>query len=282
MYSWPDLPESYWQFWGTEPHRKGVERRTLLMPDKPRAWFFGDSFVQEPSKNIWHPIANEFNPVHRGIGASGIEQVYTQLLICKDLILPEDRVVITISHHDREIGKNGIRLAAVLERRERDGSVAKVKGIRQYAPVSYRGEEEYQKFIDPEFYEYYIKEVRWDLQHILKYMAMLQSIEKIIIPSLKTNYVALFNCFGDKGFSKFLLKYNVPPDTIKELTQSIQDPMWDFVMVQEGLLPNASFEEIGARRSATANHFFDEDVVPFWNHYKGTLQRLCLDSPPYK
>jgi len=119
---------------------------------------------------------------------------------------------------------------------------------------------------------------------------MLENIEKIIIPSLKTNHVALFNCFGDQGFSDLLFKYHITPDAVKNLTASLQDPMWRFITDNmEGYDETKSndynqkhSEAIGSRRSPEPNHFLDSDVVPFWNHYKGTLQKLCLDNPPYK
>ena len=90
MYEWPDLPDGYYSFWGTEPQRpdrilKDLEqrRRVILNPQKPRVWFFGDSFVQCPDDNIWEPISKEFNPVHRGVGGTGVEALWAQLSICK-------------------------------------------------------------------------------------------------------------------------------------------------------------------------------------------------------
>ena len=35
-------------------------------------------------------------------------------------------------------------------------------------------------------------------------------------------------------------------------------------------------------RMKSSNRFLDEDIVPFWNSYKGTLEKLCLDHPLYK
>ena len=139
MYEWPDLPDGYYSFWGTEPQRparilKDLEqrRRVIMNPEKPRVWFFGDSFVQCPDDNIWEPISKEFNPVHRGVGGTGIEAVWAQLSICKDHIQAEDRVVIAFSHQDRELLRDGVR--GQPEFRYRPDTQPKVTNIRQYAP----------------------------------------------------------------------------------------------------------------------------------------------------
>ena len=307
MYEWPDLPDGYYSFWGTEPQRpdrilKDLEqrRRVILNPQKPRVWFFGDSFVQCPDDNIWEPISKEFNPVHRGVGGTGVEAIWAQLSICKDHIQAEDRVVIAFSHHDRELLRDGIR--GQPQFRYRSDTQPTVTNIRQYAPVARPyNSDEYTDFVDDKIWTEYLENVRWELSNLLKVLAMVNNIVHDIIPSLKTPHVAHFACFGLHDPQIHLLrKYNFSEKRIRELTQHLQNPrpLWGFALERSGYRwvsgegwvhfnPEESKKPWGERKVSThrhpsPNHYLDEDVVPFWNSYKGTLEKLCLDQPLYK
>ena len=302
MYEWPRIAESYWEYWGTEPQRSNKilgdttkRRRVILKPENPRVWFFGDSFVQCPDENIWSPITQEFNPVHRGVGGTGIEAVYAQLLICKDYIGIDDRVVITFSHHEREFLIRGIRGQPEFKYQMR-GQRPIVKNIRQYSPMGTPSDEEYDSFVDDKVYTEYLQNIRWDLASTLKHIAMVNNIVDVVIPSLKTPYVACFPCFGYYAPQIDLLRsYNFSEKRIQELIQHLQTPKslwafaqelsgWHFVS-REGWQPREPSKENTEkyeRRMKCSNHFLDEDIVPFWNAYKGVLERLSLSSPPYK
>jgi len=307
MYEWPDLPEGYWQFWGTEPQRpdsilkkREDRRRVIVKPQKPRVWFFGDSFVQCPDENIWRPIAEQFNPVHRGVGGTGIEAVWAQLSICKDYIQAEDRVVIAFSHQDRELLRDGIR--GQPEFRYRPGTRPVVTSTRQYAPVGIPYDaSEYTDFVDDKLWTDYLENVRWELTTLLKNLAMVNNIVNDIIPSLKTPYVAHFPCFGlHEPQITLLRKYNFSEKRIQELTHHLHNPrpLWGFALERSGHRwvsgtgwvsydteeENKSWGDrrVSKDRHPAPNHYLDEDVVPFWNCYKGTLEKLCLDQPLYK
>lgn len=306
MYEWPDLSDGYYSFWGTEPQRPEPQRteprRVIKNPEKPRVWFFGDSFVQCPYDNIWEPISKEFNPVHRGIGGTGIEAVWAQLSICKDYIQAEDRVVIAFSHQDRELLRDGIRGQPDFKYRPETGNRPKVGSIRQYAPVGIPYDSsEYTDFVDDKIWTEYLENIRWELSNLLKCLAMVNNIVHDIIPSLKTPYVTHFACFGLHYPQIYLLrKYNFSEKRITELTEHLQNPhpLWSFALERsgyrfvrgEGWVSHDPEEQnkpwgervISTHRHPSPNHYLDEDVVPFWNYYKGTLEKLCLDQPLYK
>lgn len=299
MYEWPSLSENYWKYWGTEPQRperllEGIKhrRKLILNPEKPRVWFFGDSFLQSPDENVWSPITQEFNPVHRGVGGTGIEAVYTQLLICKDYIGVDDRVVISFSHQDRDILIGGIRGQPDFKYRPK-GERPLVKNVRQYAPVGTPYQQEFTDWVDDKVYTEYLQNIRWDLASILKYIAMVNNIVDVVIPSLKTPYVAYFPCFGFYTPQIDLLRsYSFSEKRIQELIQYIQSPRslwgyglersgWHFVR-SYGWQPRDPENENKDERQQGPNHFLDEDTIPFWHAYKGMLERLSLSSPPYK
>jgi len=285
MYEYPKLPDSYWKFWGTEFNEKGVKYKTLKDPSKPRVWFFGDSFVQVPNKNIWHPLYNEFNVVHKGVGGTSVDAVYMQLLACRHLIHPNDRVIIALSHVDREIGRDGIRLAPLFRNRGTSSNGwqegYELEQVKQYKPPT--AKKTWNNYIDEEIYSKYIKTVRWDMSTTVMYIAVTSSITNEIAPSLATNHLAVFNCFY-VPIKELLQKYDVPYQTIKEMTPELKS-IWDFLCNIDRSNKTKRDESLDADaqlRANTSNHAFDSDVNRFWNYYKGTLEKLCLDQPLYK
>ena len=117
----------------------------------------------------------------------------------------------------------------------------------------------------------------------LRYIAVTSSITNEIAPSLATNHLAVFNCFY-VPIKELLQKYDVPYQTIKEMTPELKS-IWDFLCNIDRSNKTKRDESLDADaqlRANTSNHAFDSDVNRFWNYYKGTLEKLCLDQPLYK
>ena len=117
----------------------------------------------------------------------------------------------------------------------------------------------------------------------LRYMAVTSSIKNEIIPSLATNHVAVFNCFY-VPIKELLQKYDVSYKTIKDMTPELKS-IWDLLCNIDRNNKTKKDEKLDSdakKRSDVNNHVFESDVNRFWNYYKGTLEKLCLDQPLYK
>lgn len=266
MSVWPKLDKKYRDFWKTSEHYDMADV-VVIDPNKPNAWFFGDSFVQWPKDNVWKPITDKCNLVHHGRGGTGLEALYMQLLSCRRWIQPEDRVVICYSHYTRDIGK--------------DGSRWQFQGgePRFYADADTINPLNQKEITD--LYVRYHKEIAWELSTFMRYHAYKDIINRL---KFKTNYVARFEAFDalNNRERKWLHDHWIEDDEIEQtITFQKQMPFWTFVHKMAG------FEELNTEvlkhpfiqtRLNSRNHFEDEDVPKFWKYYIETLNKLDLES----
>ena len=315
FFKFPNIPIEYWRendvayqfqhrMWQSDPDiypnkRKdgdpGVQpsqvNRVLPISNKvPRVWFFGDSFVQFPSENIWSHITKRLNCVHAGVGGGGIVKLYHSLMVCKEYMEPEDRVVICYSHPCRDVLASGHRgrysLDPIPQRiidnetaasgsitdgictisKSEDNNYMWQEGWETKTSASYEDKDLRAKVLKD--YTSYVNNVKWKHGDSLRWHAIVTSIESVIIPNLVTPFVSRFSCF-ENSLNKRLTHRHHRID----IPSSIEDlyPLWTFA--QKNVI---DFNLFDATKSP--NHMTDDCVSAFLLTYKKELRKLRLDS----
>ena len=295
FFKFPNIPIEYWREndvayrytkhkWMSDPDiypnkrqdgypgvRPEEVKRVLPISNKvPRVWFFGDSFVQFPSENIWSHITKRLNCVHTGVGGGGIVKLYHSLMVCKEYMEPEDRVVICYSHPRRDAIANGYKgrynldAQATISKSE-DNNYMWQEGWETKTSASYVDKDVRAKVLKD--YTSYVNKVKWIHGDSLRWHAIVSSIESVIIPNLVTPFVSRFSCFED-SLSKRLQHRHHRID----IPSSIEDlyPLWTFA--QKNVI---DFDHVA---SSSPNHMTDDCVSAFLLTYKKELRKLRLDS----
>ena len=252
---WPNLDKGYKLFYGTTKNCDDLR----LDPNKPNVWFFGDSFVEYPKDNIWKPVTDKCNLVHHGRGGTGLESQYMQLLACRKLIQPYDRVIICLGHWARDMGKNGSRwISNPSPRVYMQAPADQIQDGKKHGPDA----EEVDKLIN--IYATYNKEIRWPEQGVARYYAYKNLIEDM---EFSTPYVTIFEAFETPKAR--LTKLWLEDEDINYLTDiQKQLPFWNFI---HEITPDIE------KRKVAPNHFEDQDVHKFWKYYIDSLNKLGLD-----
>jgi len=297
VFKFPNIPNEYWRenevAYVTKPrgrageHRDGepgvrpseVSKVLTVGKHVPRVWFFGDSFVQFPDKNIWQHITRRLNCVHAGSGGGGIVKLYHSLMVCKEYMEPEDRVIICYSHPMRDTLAGGYRAkykVPLIHEPDVPCTVSKSEDDNHMWKEGWetRSSGKFPAGVDPhvhgkvlEDYCSYVADVKWLHGDALRWHAIVSSIESVIIPNLVTPFVARFNCFEDSlnQLSQYPHHRMNIPSSIDELY-----PLWSFAQ-QNGVTPEAKYW-------STPNHMTEESVSAFLLTYKKELRKLRLDT----
>lgn len=268
---WPRIDKGYRSFYGTSAHYE-MGDVVIIDPNKPNVWFFGDSFVEFPKDNVWKPITDKCNLVHHGRGGTGLESVFMQLLACRRWIQSHDRVIISLSHHTRDMGVGGSRW------QYQNGEPRIYNDFHD----PQRTPEESKRLTD--IYVNYNKEVRWPESSLMRFYGYKKLIYTM---DFKTPYITIFEAFETMHYSnrKALNDYWLEDDEVDNLLhmtgQQKEMPFWNFIHKMAGLDiddPASLGNSFIVKRMGTKNHFEDQDVHKFWNYYIHRLNKLGLDN----